>query len=86
MHYETYKTRCEAGKIAMSDWAIPRPMWKEMERKNTRAGVAMQCKLDDHIELLSAPKVFTREGVLDAIARHIICDDQVRDTRCLVQE
>jgi hypothetical protein len=63
----------------MSDWAIPRVLWKEMEeQKKGKAGGARQSNLDGQFESLSAPKVFTCEGVLEAIAKHIICDDQVR--------
>jgi hypothetical protein len=77
MHYDVYKTRCEAGKIAMNDWVIPRPIWKEMVRKKMRTGSVVQSKLDGQFKQISAPKVFTWDSVVDAVARHIVCDDQV---------
>jgi hypothetical protein len=77
MHYEVYKMHCKAENITMSNWAIPWQMWKEMERKKTRAGIVMQGKLDGKFEPLSAPKTFTREGMLKAVAKHVVCDDQV---------
>jgi hypothetical protein len=66
----------------MNDWAIPRALWKEMEeKKKLRLGAMTQSKLDGQFESVSAPKVFTREGVLHAVARHIVCDDQVGSNR-----
>ncbi|KAH9028181.1 hypothetical protein EDB84DRAFT_1258119, partial [Lactarius hengduanensis] len=30
-HWESYKKRCEDSDIPVHHWAIPRPIWKEME-------------------------------------------------------
>jgi hypothetical protein len=47
------------------------------EKKKERLGVMAQGKLDGQFVSLSVPKVFTREGILQAVTRHIVCDDQV---------
>jgi hypothetical protein len=77
MHYELYKTRCDVGNIVLNNWAIPRALWKEMQENKARPGTMKQSNLDGQFALLSAPNVFTREGVLHAVAQHIVCDDQV---------
>jgi hypothetical protein len=37
-----------------------------------------QTKLDGMFEKVKAPRDFSREGVLEAVARFVACDDQVR--------
>jgi hypothetical protein len=78
-HYEVYKTRCDAERITIHHWAIPRPVWKEMQMaKNERkAGRSQQGTLSDVFPKINAPKDFTREGVLHAVSKFIVCDDQV---------
>jgi hypothetical protein len=78
-HYEPYKSQCDKGGLRVNDWAIPRPLWRKMEEERIQAsrGVNKGANLDDHFEQKSAPKTFTREAVLEAVAKHIVCDDQV---------
>jgi hypothetical protein len=77
-HYNMYRARCAEGSIKMSDWAIPRPLWREMEeKKKANQSVVRQGNLSDHFERQSVPKTFTREGALEAVAKFIVCDDQV---------
>jgi hypothetical protein len=73
-HYDIYKTRCEEKRVQMNDWAIPRLIWKEMNK--TGKSAKSQSTLDGKIERIAIPSAFTREGIVEAIAKHIVCDDQ----------
>jgi hypothetical protein len=60
----------------MNDWAIPRLIWREMEEeKKRKQSTSKQVNLEDHFEWQLVPKTFTREGVLEAVAKHVVCDD-----------
>jgi hypothetical protein len=73
-HYDLYKARCEDRDVKMNDWAMPRALWKE-KKKHTNP-VKEQTTLDGQVEMKPVPKSFTREGILEAVASHIVCDDQ----------
>jgi hypothetical protein len=62
----------------MHDWAMPRALFKEKEESKRSDGDALkQRSLDGKFEPSPGLKAFTREGILEAVARHIVCDDQV---------
>jgi hypothetical protein len=50
------------------------PLWKKKEAEKDQKEV--QTTLDGTVEKTPGLRVFTREGVLDAVARHIVCTDQ----------
>jgi hypothetical protein len=59
----------------MSDWAMPWLLWKKNQKEKNEIK-QRQMKLDGAIEKMSKLKEFMREGVLDAVARHIVCNNQ----------
>jgi hypothetical protein len=75
-HYEEYKARCTAAKppIPLHPRCIPADVVKAEsdEKKKKKSG---QQTLD--FARVSRPVHFTRESVLDAVARHVACDNQV---------
>jgi hypothetical protein len=74
-HFDDYKQRCEAGNIQMNQRAIPTPVWKEMTALKSPK---KQTSLDEHISKLGVrPSEFSRDAVLDAVAKFVVCDDQV---------
>lgn len=86
-HYEIYRARCQSANIKMSDRAIPLAILKaRKEKEEGKAG--KQTKLDDNFTKMPSAhlKEFTREGVVDAVARFIVLDDQVfPNNRCDVR-
>ena len=59
----------------MSQRAIPPPILKEMAAGNSPK---KQTKMDEHMMSgVVRPSEFNREVVLDAVAKFIVCDDQV---------
>jgi hypothetical protein len=40
------------------------------------SGTVRQGTLDKHVEQAPTITSFTREGILEAVAKHIVCDDQ----------
>jgi hypothetical protein len=59
----------------MNDWAMPRLLWKKTQDKKDQTK-QMQTNLDGAIEKRVGPRQFTCKGALDAIAKHIVCNDQ----------
>jgi hypothetical protein len=77
-HFEVYKERCEKDKIEVHHHALPRDMWREIygpKDEEDDSGLR-QSTLDGIVER-SKPREFTPEGVLEAVAKFIVCDDQV---------
>lgn len=77
-HYKLYQERCEAEKIPMQNWAIPRTIWKEMEA--SKAGKKLtkkQAKLDETFKMVGEVSGFSRNKVIRAVAQFVVCDDQV---------
>ena len=80
-HYEVYKEKCEKGDILMCHWAIPRPIWKAMEEEKEEqergrsTKKQMQHKLD--FKTMMGPCEFTRSGVLHAVVKLIVTNNQV---------
>jgi hypothetical protein len=62
---------------------MPRPLWRKMqeEKEDMKRGAqkkrGAQTKLDGVFEKQKMPSEFSREGVLEAVARFVACDDQV---------
>ncbi|RDB23358.1 putative AC transposase [Hypsizygus marmoreus] len=73
-HYELYKTKCEESEVPENHWAIPRPIWKQMEEEKNAKKKKIQTTLE--FEILSSPKEFTRDGILQAVTELIAVDDQ----------
>ena len=74
-HFDVYKQRCETENIPMNQRAIPAPIWKEMMAGKSPK---KQTSLDEHISKLGVrPIEFNREAVLEAVAKFVVCDDQV---------
>jgi hypothetical protein len=74
-HYNEYQTRCKEGGIPENHHAIPREILKKIEEEKLNG--KKQVKIDNMLEKSTAPQVFTREGVLHAVAQFVACDDQV---------
>ena len=76
-HWEPYKNKCEQKNIPVNHWAIPRATLKNME-----AGKLDAKKDETQTKLgfgkMTVPREFTREGILEAVAKLIATDDQVR--------
>jgi hypothetical protein len=62
---------------------MPRPLWRKMqeEKEDMKRGAqkkrGAQTKLDGVFEKQKMPSEFSREGVLEAVAHFVACDDQV---------
>lgn len=54
---------------------MPRAMWREMQAEKLKG--KKQVKIDEILERSTRPKEFNREGVLQAVAQFVACDDQV---------
>jgi hypothetical protein len=75
-HYALYKERCAELNLKENHHAIPRDIVraKAEERKQRKDG---QQKLDGIVQKASQPAEFSREGILEAVAKFVVCDDQV---------
>jgi hypothetical protein len=77
-HYELYKKRCKDAKIPLNHRAIPPPILKGIKAgKDPKAQV--QKKLDGVVIKRERVKEFSRNGILEAVAKFVACDDQVCD-------
>jgi hypothetical protein len=85
-HYDIYRKRCQSANIKMNDRAIPPAIVKARKEKEEGKG-GKQTKLDDNFAQMPSAhlKEFTREGVVDAVARFIVLDDQVFPNNTNVQ-
>jgi hypothetical protein len=81
VHYKIYKERCEKADIPINHWAIPRPIWKSMkEEKDQVKGGRMSNKQKQQeldFKTITGPREFTRAGILDAVAKLIVTNNQV---------
>ena len=78
-HYPEYKRRCEEGGIE-EDWqAVPKHILAERKVKEEaeKGKSGSQSTLDGVVVKVQGPKAFSREGILDAVTRHVVCGDQV---------
>ena len=81
-HYPEYKKRCEEGGIE-EDWqAVPKHILAEWKAKADaeKGKTGGQSTLDSVVVKVQGPKAFSREGILDAVTRHVVCGDQVCHT------
>jgi len=81
-HYKLYKANCEEADIPINHWAIPRDIWKvmeeekEAEKQGRLTQKQQQQKLD--FKSVTGPREFTRAGILQAVAKLIATNNQVR--------
>ncbi|KAH9072193.1 hypothetical protein EDB83DRAFT_2204585, partial [Lactarius deliciosus] len=59
----------------VNHWAIPRPIWKEMEAEK-RGDKHKQLKLDGIFEKVRSQREFMHDGILHTVAQYVACDDQ----------
>ena len=75
-HYEVYQERCEAAGVPEHHWAIPRNIMGATNLKAEKGGIG-QKTLDTVFKKVTMPAGFTREGIREALAKFVVCDDQV---------
>jgi len=80
-HYETYSKKCKEAGLLEHHWAIPREIWNEMQLKKMDKSTSRQQRIDGLFGEVVAPKEFSWEGILDAVAKFVACEDQVGDCR-----
>src|ERR1700679_2710782 len=78
-HYELYKQKCNDEHIPINQRAIPPQVLREMKALNRETKT--QSTLDGVLTKVSLPSQFTREGLLEAVAKFVACDDQVSSAR-----
>ena len=74
-HYELYKQRCNDEHIPINQRAIPPQVLREMEA--SRQETKTQSTLDGILTKVSPPAQFSRDGLLEAVAKFVACDNQV---------
>lgn len=79
-HYAIYQERCKDENIPEHHWAMPRPLWRQLEDEKRGKKLGTQGTLDGLLVEKPAPVVFTRENVLHVITQFIAVDNQVRLT------
>jgi hypothetical protein len=81
-HYDIYKDKCEKGNIPVNHWAIPRPIWNDMEKAKEESERGRKTKNQLQQELgfktLTGPHEFTRAITLHKVATLIATNNQVR--------
>ena len=60
---------------------MPRDLWKKLQEAKKNPKAIQQGKLDGTFKATKGPGDFSREGVLQAVARFVACDDQVRSVQ-----
>jgi hypothetical protein len=86
-HYDLYKEACEKGNIPMNHWAIPRPIWKALEDAKQAKKTGQSVKMEQQrlgFQTMTGPREFTREGTLDAVAKLIATNNQVKVISMLI--
>jgi hypothetical protein len=73
-HYTIYQQRCREQDIAENYRAVPPQILKEREAAKKPK---TQTNLDDIVIKETRPAEFSRERILEAVAKLIACDDQV---------
>ena len=77
-HYPEYHKVCEEKELTEQKEAIPK--WKklELEKKAARASnPKTQSTLDGIVRTANVPTAFSKDGIIDAVVKFIVCDDQV---------
>ena len=80
-HYPLYKQQCKDENIPENHFALPRPLWRALQEAKKNPKAMQQGNLDGAFKAIKGPVEFTREGVLQAVARFVACDDQVCSVR-----
>ena len=73
-HYTIYQQRCQEQELTENYRAVPPQILKEREAAKKPK---TQKNLDGIVIKGKRPAEFTREGILEAVAKLIACDDQV---------
>ena len=73
-HYKLYLSRCKEAGIEEHHWAIDRAIWVKM---NAKTGRKQQTKLDGMFDKSIVPKEFTKDSILDAVAKFITVENEV---------
>ena len=73
-HYAIYQQRCQEQDLTENYRAVPPQILKEREAGKKPK---MQTNLDGIVIKEKRPAEFSREGILEAVAKLIACDDQV---------
>ena len=76
-HYPEYQQRCKEGNISENHHAMPRDLWRQMQAEKNGRPKGKQQEIDKMLEKRTGPQEFTREGVIEAVAKFVACDDQV---------
>lgn len=74
-HWQLYEKMCKENSIPVNHWAVPRGIWRE--KKAEKVGEPTEQSIIG-FEKITGPREFTREGVLEAVAKLIATDDQVK--------
>jgi len=77
-HYLLYQQCCKEQEIPENHYTIPQAIWKEMEEEKRGSKGKKQAKIDWAFEKENGKRAFTCEGVLNAVAQLVACDDQVK--------
>jgi hypothetical protein len=73
-HYTIYQQRCKEQGLTENQRAVPPQILKEREASKSPK---KQGKLDGIVIKEKRAAEFSREGILEAVAKLIACDDQV---------
>jgi hypothetical protein len=73
-HFTEYERRCKAQNLKLNHRCIPEDVARARSKKEKEGPVQMKLEFGKAIAVAE----FTREGVLDAVAKFIACDNQVR--------
>jgi hypothetical protein len=76
-HYELYKHLCKKENIPKQHWAIPQPIWKEMEESQREKKQGSKQRSLDLFIKEDTPHSFTCENLLHVMTQFIAVDDQV---------
>ena len=82
-HYAVYQEWCREQNLTENQRAIPPHILKEREAAKSPK---KQMKLDDVVIKVKPPTEYSRDGILEAVAKLIACDDQVRLTLILRED
>jgi hypothetical protein len=72
-HYSLYQQHCKENNIPKNHHAIPQDIWREMKAAKTKSEEKHQVKLNGMLE--KQPQEFTCDGVMEAVAKFVACDD-----------
>jgi hypothetical protein len=70
-----YQQRCKENNTPENHHTIPQDIWREMKAGKTKPKGKQQVKLDGMLE--KQQQEFTCDGVMEAVAKFVACDDQV---------